>query len=126
MIKAVLWSRLAMMRDNIRNTHMQVLWEKRFRGETLLVLVTKYHHTKTSSQRLMLHYTRLLIRLLYIKGDSYATVHTAPSVKRTRDRTSNMHTRAYQGGSYTLNTYQTNFIHSWTVLQIQLFYHYNN
>ena len=49
----------------------------------------------------MLHYTRLFIRLLYIKGDSYATVHTAPSVKRTRDRTLNMRTRAYQGDSYT-------------------------
>ena len=81
--------------------------------------------SKTSSQRLMLHYTRLFIRLLYIKGDSYATVHTVPSVKRTRDRTLNMRTRAYQGDSYTLNTYQTNFIHSWTVLQIQLIYHYN-
>ena len=54
----------------------------------------------------MLHYTRLFIRLLYIKGDSYATVHTVPSIKRTRDRTLNMHTRAYQGDSYTLNTYQ--------------------
>ena len=51
MIKAVLWSRLAMMRDNIRNTHTQVLWEKGFRGETLLVLVTKYgqkRHPKDS------------------------------------------------------------------------------
>ena len=66
----------------------------------------------------MLHYTRLFIRLLYIKGDSYATVHTVPSVMRTRDRTLNMRTRAYQGDSYTLNTYQTNFIHSWKVLQI--------
>ena len=73
----------------------------------------------------MLHYTRLFIRLLYIKGDSYATVHTVSSVKRTRDRTLNMRTRAYQGDSYTLNTYQTNFIHNWTVLQIQLIYHYN-
>ena len=42
MIKAVLWSRLAMVRHNIRNTHTQVLWEKGFQGETLLVLVTKY------------------------------------------------------------------------------------
>ena len=51
MIKGVLWSRLAMMRDNIRNTHTQVLWEKGFRGETLLVLVTKYgqkRHPKDS------------------------------------------------------------------------------
>ena len=51
MIKAVLWSRLAMMRDNIRNTHTLVLWEKGFRGETLLVLVTKYgqkRHPKDS------------------------------------------------------------------------------
>ena len=30
MIKAVLWSRLAMMHDNIRNTHTHVLWEKGF------------------------------------------------------------------------------------------------
>ena len=64
----------------------------------------------------MLHYTRLLIRLLYIKEASYATVHTVPSVKHARDRTLNMRTRAYQGDSYTLNTYQTEFIHSWTVL----------
>ena len=73
----------------------------------------------------MLHYTRLFIRLLYIKGDSYATVHTVPPVKRTHDRTLNMRTRAYQGDSYTLNTYQTDFIHSWTVPQIQLIYQYN-
>ena len=125
MIKAVLWSRLAMMRDNIRNTHTQVLWEKGFRGETQTPGLGYKIWSKTSSQRLMLHYTRLFIRLLYIKGDSYATVHTVPSVKRTRDRTLNMRTRAYQGDSYTLNTYQTNFIHSWTVLQIQLIYHYN-
>ena len=42
MIKAVLWSRLVMMRDKVRNTHTHVLWEKGFRGETLQVLVTKY------------------------------------------------------------------------------------
>ena len=68
----------------------------------------------------MLHYTRLFIRLLYIKGDSYATVHRVHFVKRTRDRTLNMRTRAYQGDRYTLNTYQTNFIHSWTVLQFRM------
>ena len=51
MIKAVLWPRLAMILDNIRNTHTQVLWEKGFRGKTLLVLVTKYgqkRHPKDS------------------------------------------------------------------------------
>ena len=51
MIKAVLWSRLAMMRDNISYTHTQVLWEKGFRGDTLLVLVAKYgqkRHPKDS------------------------------------------------------------------------------
>ena len=50
MIKAVLRSRLAIMRDNIRNTHTQVLSEKGFWGETL-VLVTKYgqrRHPKDS------------------------------------------------------------------------------
>ena len=113
-----------MERDNIRNTHTQVLWEKGFRGETLLVLVTKYgqkRHPKDSC------YIILDCSLdCYISKEIAMQLYTQfLPFKRTRDRTLNMRTRAYQGDSYTLNTYQTNFIHSWTVLQIQLIYHYN-
>ena len=53
-----------MTQDSIRNTRTQMLREKGFRGETLPVLVTNM--VKTSSQRLMLHYTKLSITLVYI------------------------------------------------------------
>ena len=76
MIKAVLWSRLAMMRDNIRNTHTQAFVGEGVSGWNTPGLGYKIW-SKTSSQRLMLHYTRLFIRLLYIKEDSYATVHSS-------------------------------------------------
>ena len=74
MIKAVLLSRLAMTQDSIRNTHTQMLWEKGFPGETLPVLVTKY--VKTSSQRLMLHYTKLSITLVYITKEIAMQLYT--------------------------------------------------
>ena len=74
MIKAVLWSRLAMTRGSIRNTHTQVLWEKGFRGETVPVLVTKYGQKVIPN--LMLHYTRLIIRLVYITKDIAMQLYT--------------------------------------------------
>ena len=55
MIKAVLLSRLVMTQDSIRNTHMQMLWEKGFRGETLPVLVTKYGQNVIPKTHVTLH-----------------------------------------------------------------------
>ena len=75
MIKAVLLSRLAVTQDSIRNTHTQMLWEKGFRGETLPVLVKK-NMVKTSSQRLMLHYTKLSITLVYITKEIAMQLYT--------------------------------------------------
>ena len=69
MIKAVLWSRLAMTRGSVRNTHTQVLWQKGFQGETLPVLVTKYGENVIP--KLVLHHTRLFIRLVYITVEMY-------------------------------------------------------
>ena len=63
-----------MTQDSIRNTHTQMLREKGFRGETLPVLVTNM--VKTSSQRLMLHYTKLSITLVYITKEIAMQLYT--------------------------------------------------
>ena len=74
MIKAFLLSRLAITQDSIRNTHTQMLWEKGFRGETLPVLLTNM--VKTSSHRLMLHYTKFSITLVYITKEIAMQLYT--------------------------------------------------
>ena len=124
MIKAVLLSRLAMTQDSIRNTHTQMLWKKCFRVKHSRSWLQNM--VKTSSQRLMLHYTKLFITLVYSTKEIAMQLYTQflPLSAHVTEPL-NMRTRAYQGSSYTHNTYQTNFIHSWTVLQIQLIYHYN-